>query len=79
MDREHTYFCFKCGDEGFPVKQDENRTLGLCACMEGWYVGNITQLCDYLNETHQQLEDAGLIDYGLEEYEYNEDDEDLDA
>ena len=70
------FVCFKCGVEEPPVEIREDKTLGLCPCYEGWYVGTVNQLCDYLNASHNRLEEMGLLDEPLEEY--NPDDEDLD-
>ena len=77
IDKEHTYICFRCGQEGPPIEQRDDKTLGLCSCREGWYVGNILQLCDYLNYMQQQLEDLGYYDYGLDDHFEDEDDIDF--
>jgi hypothetical protein len=68
--------CFKCGDVGIiAVENNPRETLGLCPCYEGYYVGTVLQLVDYLNDAHSQLEEMGLLEKALEEY--NPDDEDL--
>lgn len=53
------FYCFRCGQEGPPIKVDGNHILGLCSCHEGWFVGTVPQLIDLLNDAYFRLEDLG--------------------
>ena len=72
MNKNNMYVCFRCGDIGPPVEVREDKPLGLCGCHEGWFVGNVTQLCDFLNECYSILEPTGMLDSPLVEYDAND-------
>lgn len=74
MQDEQT-FCFKCGDITYPVEEHPNKTLGLCPCYEGWYVGTRLQMCDFLNEASNRLEELGAKPEWLEDYRIDTDEE----
>ena len=79
LNSEELLICFRCGDlceDDQSIGWDPDLTLGLCPCKDGWYVGTPKQLSDYLNSAHLQLEELGLLDEPLQEY--NPDDEDID-
>ena len=73
--RNNEFYCFRCGQEGPPIKQRPSQVLGLCSCHEEWYVGTVPNLIDLLNEAYIRLEELGEENSVLREY--NEDGEEL--